>query len=126
MNRLPPRSTHTGTLFPYTTLVRSPVAHVVAVEQEAVLAERVQPLLDQIGDRRLARTRPTGEPQQMRQLAFLRGVRLSADLDRLPVDILRPPERELDQLGPQDPKSVQQAHSVSVTLALRVPRHILK
>src|SRR3546814_8760957 len=64
-----------------------PVAHVVAVEQEAVLAERVQPLLDQIGDRRLARTRQTGEPQQMRPLAFLRGVRLAADLDRLPVDI---------------------------------------
>src|SRR3546814_18550600 len=30
----------------------------------------------------------------------LRGVRLAADLDRLPVDILRPPERELDQPGP--------------------------
>src|SRR3546814_1913388 len=58
------------------------------------------PLLDQIGDRRLARTRQTGEPQQMRPLAFLRGVRLAADLDRLPVDILRPPERELDQPGP--------------------------
>src|SRR3546814_8261857 len=36
----------------------------------------------------------------MRPLAFLRGVRLAADLDRLPVDILRPPERELDQPGP--------------------------
>ena len=31
-----------------------PVAHVVAVEQIGVPAERVQPLLDQVGDRRLA------------------------------------------------------------------------
>src|SRR3546814_9263607 len=57
-------------------ILAEPVAHVVAVEQEAVLAERVQPLLDQIGDRRLARPRQTGEPQQMRTKAFLRGVSL--------------------------------------------------
>ena len=34
-----------------------PVAHVVAVEQVGVAAERVQLLLDQVGDGRLARAR---------------------------------------------------------------------
>ena len=45
------------------------VADVVAVEQEGVVAERVQPLLDQVGDRRLARARQAGEPQAARHLA---------------------------------------------------------
>ena len=43
-----------------------PVADVVAVEQVGVTAERVQPLLDQVGDRRLARAGQAGEPQHAR------------------------------------------------------------
>ena len=39
------------------------VAHVVAVEQVGVLAQRQQALLDEVGDGRLARARQAGEPE---------------------------------------------------------------
>ena len=46
------------------------VADVVAVEQVGVAAERVQPLLDQVGDGRLAGAGQAGEPQHARLLAL--------------------------------------------------------
>ena len=50
---------------------------------------RVQLLLDQIGDGRLARARQAGEPQHRRLLVLQRGVRVAGDVERLPVDVLR-------------------------------------
>ena len=46
------------------------VADVVAVEQVGVAAARVQPLLDQVGDRRLAGAGQAGEPEHARLLAL--------------------------------------------------------
>ena len=46
------------------------VAHVVAVEQVGVAAERVQLLLDQVRDRRLAGAGQAGEPQHGGLLAL--------------------------------------------------------
>ena len=63
------------------------VADVVAVEQEGVAAERVEAALDQVGDRRLARSGEAGEPEDAGALALLRGVGGAGDVDLLPVDV---------------------------------------
>src|SRR3546814_4392042 len=47
MIRRPPRSTRTDTLFPYTTLFRSPLAPQFDVHQQ--VATRVQPFLSIVG-----------------------------------------------------------------------------
>ena len=65
------------------------VADVVAVEQVGVAAERVQPLLDQVGDGRLAGAGQAGEPEHARLLALERRARGLVDVERLPVDVLR-------------------------------------
>src|SRR3546814_1760488 len=108
MIRRPPRSTRTDTLFPYTTLFRSPVgvgeaevavqsmADVVAIEQIGVVAQRVQALLDQVGDGRLAGARQAGEPQAARQLALAARTRRLVDVQRLPVQVGRAPQCEID------------------------------
>jgi hypothetical protein len=64
------------------------VAHIVAIEQEGVPVHPVQLLLDQVGDGRFARTRQAGEPQHA-GFWFLSRVRVAADVERLPVDVLR-------------------------------------
>ena len=46
------------------------MAHVVAVEQVGVVAQRMQALVDQVGDGRLARARQAGEPHAARLLAL--------------------------------------------------------
>ena len=71
------------------------MADVVAVEQETVSPHREQLLLDQIRDRGLARTRQTGEPQQLRLLILLLRVGRRCDVDRLPVDVVRAAQREM-------------------------------
>ena len=53
------------------------VAHVVAVEQVGVPAERVQLLFDQVGDRRLAGARQAREPQHRGLLALESRARLA-------------------------------------------------
>ena len=73
------------------------VAHVVAVEQVGVSPERQQLLLDQVRDRRLAGAREAGEPQHRGPLALLGRTRGAVDVERLPVDVLRTPQREVHQ-----------------------------
>ena len=80
-------------------ILREPVAEVVAVEHERVPAERVQPPLDRVRDRRLARAREAGEPHDERLLALRRGARGAVDLERLPRDVVRAAQRELQQAG---------------------------
>ena len=73
------------------------VPHVVAIEQIRVPAQRVQLLLDDVGDRRLAGARQSGEPHDARLVPVERRVGLLVDLDRLPVDVLRAAQREVQQ-----------------------------
>src|SRR3546814_11171936 len=55
MRRRPPRSTRTDTLFPYTTLFRSPAQRFVdrAVDQRAIIAARVPVFV--VGQQRIDR-----------------------------------------------------------------------
>ena len=75
------------------------MAHIVAIEQETVPPQRVQLLFDQIGDGRLARSRQAGEPQQPRRLSLLPRMRLTRDIHRLPMHVLRPAQRMMNQSG---------------------------
>ena len=52
------------------------------------MAHRVEPLLDEVGDRGFAGTGKAGEPEDARLLILDRGVGVLVDLDRLPVDVL--------------------------------------
>ena len=63
------------------------------------MAERVEPLLDQIGDGRFAGAGQTREPQDARLLVLAGGMGLLVDFDRLPVNVLGAPQREMDQAG---------------------------
>ena len=60
------------------------VAHVVAVQQVAVMAALHQRLFERIGDGRLARARQPGEPHHGRLLALLVGAHRGGDARRLP------------------------------------------
>jgi hypothetical protein len=62
------------------------VAHVVAVEQVGVQAQRQQRALDQVGDGRLAGARQAGEPQAARRWPF-GAARAAVDVERLPVHV---------------------------------------
>ena len=57
------------------------VADVVAVEQRGVDAARVEPALDEVGDRRLAGARQAGEPQDAGLLVLQGGARLPRDVE---------------------------------------------
>ena len=56
-------------------------------------------LLDEVGDRRLAGAREPREPEDAGLLALLARARLLVDVRRLPVDVLRPPQGEVQQAG---------------------------
>jgi hypothetical protein len=73
------------------------VADVVAVEDVGVSSECVQPLLGQVGDRGLAGAGEPCEPEHARLLALQLGPGLPRDVERLPVDVLRAPQREVHQ-----------------------------
>jgi hypothetical protein len=73
------------------------VADVVAIEQVGVPAGRMQPLLHQVRDRRLARAGQSGEPQHAGLLALELGPRALVHVERLPVDVVGPAQRELQQ-----------------------------
>ncbi len=68
------------------------MAEIVAIEQHRVIAERMKPLLEPIGDRGFARSGKTGEPQATGLLPFEPSAGLAADRQRLPVDVARPPQ----------------------------------
>src|SRR3546814_16003368 len=72
------------------------MADVVAIEQIGVVAQRVQALLDQVGDGRLAGARQASEPQAARQLALAARTRRLVDVQRLPVQVGRAPQCEID------------------------------
>ena len=75
------------------------VAHVVAVEQVGVAPELVELLLDEVGDGRLAGAREAGEPDDGRLLAVDDRAGRLVDLDRLPVHVVGPAQREVQQAG---------------------------
>ncbi|GIX18278.1 MAG: hypothetical protein KatS3mg119_2464 [Rhodothalassiaceae bacterium] len=75
------------------------MADIVAVEQIAVAAQRMQALFDQVGDRRLAGTRQPREPQHRRLLALERRACALGDIERLPVDVVGAPQGEIDHPG---------------------------
>src|SRR5262249_47289121 len=66
-----------------------PVADVVAVEHVSVAAKAMQLLLDEVGDRRLARRGETRGPQHARLLALQPRVGAFVDVDPLPADVPR-------------------------------------
>ncbi|EEF93550.1 hypothetical protein CATMIT_01818, partial [Catenibacterium mitsuokai DSM 15897] len=82
-----------------TQILVQTVADVVAVEDEGVVAERVQLLVDQVGDGRLARARQAGEPHAARLLPLGLGARGLVDVDRLPVDVLGAAQGEVERAG---------------------------
>src|SRR6185437_10459546 len=73
-----------------------PVADIVAVEQIGVSAFGEERAFDQVRNGGFARSRKTGEPEHDGPLPLLAGARLLADVARLPMDIGRPPEAEID------------------------------
>src|SRR5690606_3705509 len=72
---------------------------VVAIEQEGVAAVGEQPLVDEVGDGRLAGPGQAGEPQHQRLLALQGGAFGAADVERLPLDVGGPAQGEADQAG---------------------------
>ena len=76
-----------------------PVADIVAVEQVGVPALEMQPLLDQVGDRRLAGAGETGEPENARPLALEVGARVLVHVERLPMDVGCPAQAVADHAG---------------------------
>src|SRR5215471_983203 len=62
-------------------------------------AERCELLLDAIRDRRLAGAREPREPQHAGPLPLLPRAQLLVDVERLPVDVLRTAQREVDEAG---------------------------
>src|ERR1700728_2980456 len=78
-----------------------PVARVVAVKEVGAAAQRMQLLLDQVRDRALAGARIAGQPHHARSLPLQRRTRLLVDVERLPVNILRSAQREVQRTGGQ-------------------------
>ena len=75
------------------------MAHVVAVEEVGAHPSGVQFRLDDVGDRRLARTRQAGEPEHSRLVGVQPGAGGLVDLDVLPVDVVRAAQGEVQQTG---------------------------
>ena len=75
------------------------VAHVVAVQQVGVAAERGQAPFDAVGDRRLARARQAGEPQDGRTMSLDRRARRLVDGEVLPGEVGGTSQRKADHAG---------------------------
>src|SRR3546814_16461614 len=102
MRRLPPRSTRTDTLFPYTTLFRSPVAEqrqqhlrieeAAAVEQrkDEIRIGRVEQCGIAVGDRQ-------GDPQPLQYLPHLAVI--ESVIAILRVERARPADRKSTRLN---------------------------
>ncbi len=77
-----------------------PMANIVAVQQERMLALGVQQLLQRVGDRGLAGAGIAGEPDDGRRLVLDRRARLFIDVGRLPMDVGRATQGVIDHAGP--------------------------
>src|SRR5678815_4002269 len=75
------------------------MAHVVAVEHIRVSAQRKESLFQEVRNSGLAGPRQTGKPQDARLLILLLRVRTLVDVDRLPVNVLRPTQCKVDEAG---------------------------
>ena len=75
------------------------VAHIVAVENHGVMAAGMQPLLDEVGDGRLAGAGKPGEPDDRGLLLVQRRALGLADQKRLPVDVGAAAQPERDHAG---------------------------
>src|SRR5262245_22685544 len=73
------------------------MAHVVAIEDVGVPPDGVQALLEQAGDRGLACARKSCEPQHAGLLTFQPRASRLVDLERLPPDVLRSPQRKMEK-----------------------------
>ena len=97
-----------------------PVADIVAIEQHGVAAERKQLLVDDVGDRRLAGARQSGEPDDAGLLVLQRGAFGLADRQRLPGDVGGAAQREGDHPGRDRPVGVAVDHDEGAGLAVRL------
>ena len=81
-------------------------------------SQRVQPFLDQVRDRRLARPGQSGKPQNTGFLVLQGRPRCLIDIDMLHVDVLATAQREVDQPGADrvvaEPVDQDEAASVTV------------
>ena len=75
------------------------MADIVAIQRVGVPAERQQPLLDAVGDRRLARAREAGEPQDGRAMSLDRRPCGLVDGEIVPAEIGGAAQREADHAG---------------------------
>src|SRR5205823_13586134 len=75
------------------------VTNVVTVEHIGVAAERVEALLDLVGNRGLAGAGESGEPKDARLLPLRLRTRRLVDVERLPADVVRPAQRKLQEAG---------------------------
>ena len=76
-----------------------PMANIIAVKDVGVLAVGVQTLFQQVGDRRLARTRKSREPQAAGLLMLHFGAGGFGDFQRLPMDVHRAAQRKTNDAG---------------------------
>ena len=76
-----------------------PVPDIVAVEDVGVAALRVQLLLEEVRDRRLARARQAGEPEHCRALVLDERALQLVDVQRLPMNVVGPPKHVPDHAG---------------------------
>ena len=77
-----------------------PVAHIVAIQQIGVTVHPCELLFHKIRNGGFARPGQARHPQHHWLLVFHAGMMFAADIGRLPVNILRPAQREMDQPGP--------------------------
>src|SRR5262249_48310122 len=69
------------------------VAHVVAIEEIGVAAGGREALLDAVGNGGFAGAGEAGQPQHARLLPLQPRAQLPVDIERLPVHVLRAPQR---------------------------------
>src|SRR5581483_2000801 len=104
---------------------REAAPEVRAVEEDGVAAVGEEPRLERVRDRRLARARQPGQPDDERTLRLQPSARLPVDLELLQPDVLAAHERAPEQPGAdgvvRDPVDEDEAARVAV-LDVRVER----
>ncbi len=102
------------------------VADIVAIQRISVSPEREQPLLDAVGDRRLARARQARKPQDGRTMPLDRRPCGPVDGEVVPTEVRGAAQRKADHAGADrrvaDPVDQDETASLSV-LVVGVERH---